>query len=166
MMPFSALERVLALVLLSPVLLYLVHIPVSRSFRGPPPQAVLTVLILLFQPATLALAWLLIRGSSPPGTQNILALAYALLVNLSTGYVYFFVFSMGETARRIRLLHEIRDSGVPSSYSEEDVLDTRLERLRELGQISFDGQRYRLRGKVLYRGALLVAAWRKILGLK
>ena len=100
-MPLSALERILVLVLLSPVLLYLAHIPVSRIFRRSPPQAVLTYLILLIQPVMPALAWLLIRDESLPETQIFLALAYVLFLSLSFGYVYFFVFSMGETARRI-----------------------------------------------------------------
>ena len=99
------------------------------------------------------------------------ALAFSIAFNFCAAYIYFIVFSMGETARRIRIVIEIRRRGtlpetaLDSIYGGSEVISKRLERLVNTGQLSFDGQTFRLRGKLLYAGAIIVDAWAKILGL-
>jgi len=69
---------------------------------------------------------------------------YALL-----GYCYFHFINLGETARRIRILRELCDSEKGLSleellerYNAKDMIDMRLRRLLDNGQIIYKDGRY------------------------
>lgn len=73
------------------------------------------------------------------------------------GHIYFHIFNMSETARRIRLLLEIREgSQTPAAetYSPRQMISVRLIRLRELGQADFIDGRYFPRDSWLLRAAV------------
>lgn len=169
----SPLSGVLLAVLAHPVILYAAHLVVVRLFRNGSRQRVLTWLIVVMQSMILGLIWAaMLRGRSS-GVEALAALTYAAIATLGMSIIYFFVFSMSETGRRIRILHEILENGalseaeILSLYSGDDVLDLRLQRLVEMGQLSLAGRRYRLSGKpLLYLGARVTAWWGEILGLR
>jgi hypothetical protein len=169
----SPLFRILLCVLASPALLYAAHLVVVRLFRKGSPHSALTWLIIVMQAAVLVLVWAAALQGSSSGLQALAALAYASVASFGFSVIYFFVFIMGETGRRIRILHEIRESSalseaqILSLYSSDDILDMRLARLVEMGQLSCEGRRYRLNERgLLYLGARLVAGWGEVLGLR
>lgn len=94
------------------------------------------------------------------------ALAYALLA-----YSYFHLFNMGETARRVRILIELREHGnisveeLKAFYDAGAILDRRLERLVALGQVRLEGGSVVLDSRRLYRAAAVMDWWGRILGL-
>lgn len=93
-------------------------------------------------------------------------LTYALLA-----YSYFHLFNMGETARRVRVLIELRERGnisveqLKSFYNTGAILDRRIERLAALGQVRVEGGRIVLNSKKLYRAAVVMNWWGRLLGL-
>jgi len=169
----SPLSRILLFVLASPALLYATHLVVARLFRKGSRQTALTWLIILMQSAVLALVWAVVLQGRSSRVPALAALLYTSVASLGFSIIYFFVFRMGETGRRIRILHEIRENGALSEaqilalYSGDDVLDLRLARLVEMGQLSVEGRRYRLNNRgLLYLGARLTAWWGEVLGLR
>lgn len=96
---------------------------------------------------------------------------YALLAYSLLAYSYFHLFNMGETARRVRILIELREHGnisveeLKSFYDAAAILDRRLERLAALGQVRYEGGRIVLSSKRLYRAAAVMDWWGRILGL-
>ena len=94
---------------------------------------------------------------------------YSLVVYNAFAYSYFHIFNMSDTARRIRILHEIRiskqlrASDIASLYSANDMLNSRLERLLSMKQIKRCGDRYLLNRRLLYYAARIVASWGSLL---
>lgn len=96
---------------------------------------------------------------------------YALLTYALLAYSYFHLFNMGETARRVRILIELREHGnisveeLKSFYDAGAILDRRLERLVALGQVRYEGATIVLISRRLYRAAVVMDWWGRILGL-
>ena len=96
---------------------------------------------------------------------------YFLIVYNALGYSYFHLFNMSETARRVRILCEIDESGGLNStelagrYGAGDMIAVRLERLVAIGQLLRQGDRYVSKNSWLYYSALVVAEWRRWLKL-
>ena len=94
---------------------------------------------------------------------------YLFLVYLLLAYVYFHIFNMSETARRIRILAEghqvgriVKDEMI-QNYPEEQMIAIRIDRLIALEEIKLEGERHLVdRGQLLIP-ARLVFAFRKIL---
>ena len=102
--------------------------------------------------------------------KNLSSVLYSFIVYNSLAYCYFHFFNMSETARRIRILTEIKKkSSVASNeltnfYKSDFMIKTRLERLINLGQVRLIGNKYVLSAKILYLASIIVYNWRKILG--
>ncbi|OGP15651.1 MAG: hypothetical protein A2052_07245 [Deltaproteobacteria bacterium GWA2_54_12] len=96
---------------------------------------------------------------------------YALLAYALLAYSYFHLFNMGETARRVRILVELRERGnisveeLKSFYDAGAILDRRLERLVALGQVRLEGGRIVLKSRRLYWAAVVINWWGRILSL-
>jgi len=98
------------------------------------------------------------------------------LVNLaiyaSLSYCYFSFITMGETARRVRLLCELYDApdgltreGILKRYNAEEVINIRLDRLLNNGQIILrDGRFYIGSPVVLFISKIIVFLKLIILG--
>ena len=99
----------------------------------------------------------------------ILMALFGVLIFNSLSYVYFHVFNMSETARRIRILIHLHENG-PSNlrdfkhdYNPEIMVNLRLERLLEMNEITLDDSgTYRLNGKIFLFVANLFSILRKI----
>ena len=94
---------------------------------------------------------------------------YCLIVYNALAYVYFHLFNMSETARRIRILCEIDSVGsltgeeIAAKYSTYDMLSVRIERLIAMRQLTRRGNRYLLKNPLFYYAALLITTWRHLL---
>jgi hypothetical protein len=107
-----------------------------------------------------------LSGAALFGASLYAALTYSLLA-----YSYFHIFNMGETARRVRILSELRERGelsageLKSLYNAASILDRRMERLVALGQVRLEGGRVVLKSRKLYRVASVMDWWGRVLGL-
>lgn len=84
-------------------------------------------------------------------------------ISAMLAHLYFHVFNMSETARRIRLILEIKSGQPVGEYRDETMLEKRLERLFALGQLEMRDGRIRSRRTVLRSVALLVEAHERLL---
>jgi hypothetical protein len=157
----------------SPFFFLAIHIFFSRRVKSLSPQIV-ACLAILFSQAVLAIlikAFVLQNQLLTHG-ELVSLWVYSATVLLSFGYAYFHFFNTSETARRIRILHEIQDHGtltepdIRKLYDGGDIINVRLHRLLELKQLSCKGGRYYLKGRQLYCSAVAIAFWRELCGIK
>ena len=100
------------------------------------------------------------------------AIAYAFLVYNSLGYAYFHFFNMSETARRIKILLEIKKNktlkieNLTQNYKSDFMVKTRLQRLLELNQIKKINEKYFIKGKILLFATLMIRFLKKTLNLE
>ena len=129
------------------------------------------LIVLLNVPLIMAVWWGL-RMEGRALTELPFMLLFCLIVYNGIGYAYFHVFNMSETSRRVHMLIYLhRQEGVTSrelfdSYSPADMIDVRLRRLVDMGQLSCrpDG-RFFIAGRQLLVAALLIERVRHLLGL-
>jgi hypothetical protein len=98
-------------------------------------------------------------------------LIYSFIVYNCLGYSYFHFYNLSETARRIRILIEVKNQKsiskeeLMSIYKPDIILSNRLDRLIKLGQIRLkENGKYILSGKILWLSALIIAFLRNIFG--
>jgi hypothetical protein len=163
---------ILTLILLvSPLLIVLAHMIVARAKIIASRQigcifAFTVALLPVMFPVGVALA------CGMPRTQVVSGIIYSLVVYACISYSYFHVFNMSETARRIRILHEIYKAGslrakdILSLYEASDIIEARLGRLTLINQLTLDRGVYRVRGKLLYYAGIVVRVWRRLLGFE
>ena len=77
---------------------------------------------------------------------------YLFLVYVLSSYIYFHIFNMSETARRIKILtlvycRSVGKEEIAASYNERAMILLRLQRLLGLGILELRGQRYFLKSK-------------------
>jgi hypothetical protein len=149
--------------LASPLVLLLLHGALQRvSGRGPPQRVAIRACVLGIAPLALALV---LAGATDAGS-----VVYAGLVYACVAYSYFHLFNMSETARRIRLIREIDRHGslteadVRRAYSDDEVVDTRLARMKAMGHLVENGGRYFAGSRTLLLAARALDAWRSVLG--
>jgi putative flippase GtrA len=89
------------------------------------------------------------------------ALVFAAAVFNAFGYAYFHFFNLSETGRRVRLLLQLNEAGaidtatLEGQYSPEHMVQVRLQRLQQMGQLRTDAAgKFYIQGKLL-----LMAAW-------
>jgi len=135
------------------------------------PQVLLVRLVLTFNLAVLAGTWLIAQHEARDVAQTMYMLAFAFLVFNGIAYAYFHFFNMSETARRIRILLQIRRAGpsglrireLERQYSQKDMIEARLDRLVRMNQLSLapDG-RYRVAGNTLLWAGRIMGLWRRL----
>ncbi len=165
----------LGYVLAIPVALFAAHVLLSRYGGRHPrlhaPQVLLVQLALAFNLAVLAGTWLIARLEARDAAQTMYMLVFAFLVFNGIVYAYFHFFNMSETARRIRILLQIRWAGpsglrireLERQYSQKDMIEARLDRLVRMNQLSLapDG-RYRVAGNTLLWAGRIMGLWRRL----
>ncbi len=116
-------------------------------------------------------AYLLYPGGASSSGSALSYWIFFLITYNALAYSFFHVFNMSDTARRIKILSEIRAAGslrtseLRSSYSSEEMLENRIERLLYSGQIKRSGSGYVLGSRLLYYAAKAVDLWGRVLGL-
>lgn len=161
------------ILLFSPVAIIMVHAVVARTVKRVSAQIIAIVSAAL---ASFAMAMILWNCAWKPHdlavSETAATVLYALIVYASIAYAYFHLFNMSETARRIRILHEIYKGGslsaedILSIYEASDIIEVRLERLFLAKQLARVGKNYVVKGRVLYYAALIIEAWRSLLGFE
>ena len=168
----SVFFKMIVLCLVSPLLMFFIHAIFSRfSSKALPLRTAIVALAVNFVVCYCSLWSFILR----PGAVLIegwgATAVYFFIFYWGSACVYANFFNMSETARRIRILHEIKERGsvsqveLESFYKQEDVVDKRMQRLVEMEEVSFDGQSYAIEPGVLSRVASVVFAMRKLLGL-
>lgn len=160
---------------LAPAALFVTHVLVSRYAGRQPekssPQLLLVRLILIFNVPVTAVTWLIARHEGRNTPETIYMLAFAFLVFNGVAYAYFHFFNMSETARRIRMLLQIRRAGpaglrvqeLERQYSQKDMIETRLDRLVRMNQLSLaPNGRYRVAGNTLLWAGRIMGLWRRL----
>lgn len=106
-----------------------------------------------------------------PVLEFVLLFVYALIVYNCMLYAYFHFFNMSETARRIRILLHLRESGnltkqqLIAFYSPENMVEARLRRLQKMGVICCVQEgHYRTCNSIMVMIARLFQVIRKLLG--
>jgi hypothetical protein len=96
--------------------------------------------------------------------------AVALLTYLALAFGYWAFVNLNITSLRIRMLREILHSAAGISqtelmahYSSEEFLRRRLDRLKNAGQLSFRGERWRLESRNLLILARVLETFRALL---
>ncbi|MEI8175836.1 MAG: hypothetical protein WCG78_03105 [Candidatus Omnitrophota bacterium] len=168
----SAEYTIVAVLVSSPCVIVAVHMLAARIAPGKlPPQALAAAACVLGSvPVLMAIVAL-----TPPGAglfgSRVAACWFALAVYMLIAYSYFHIFNMSETARRVRILYEISSRGTAgveelrAAYGGARIIEVRLERLQETGQIAQAGGRYTIRNPLLYTAARIIDAWRVLLRL-
>ncbi|MBE9529413.1 MAG: hypothetical protein IME99_09265 [Proteobacteria bacterium] len=175
---FAGTEALHLLILaISPLIILVTHSVFSRinSLSRTPKSNQSICLLAIFVTALPEAILLALFGLfCSVGTALLPTILYSVIVYLALGYTYFHLFNMSETARRIRLLYEIKSGlydphGATGVGSAEQVplmsVTTRLERLVALGQIEERRGRYFLKGRTMLYGARVVRVWGMILGI-
>ena len=93
-----------------------------------------------------------------------------LLTYGSFSYCYFHFINLGETARRIRILRELRDSSnglslseILKNYNANEIIDCRLSRLIKSQQVIFKNNRYYIGRPMMYLIARILVALKYLL---
>lgn len=167
--------KLLIILSFSPVLALILHIIVSRIVTPIKPEASRQLLcllsILLGNIPMVVVLWLAIAADLLNDTEGLVStILYSLIVYNAFGYTYFHIFNMSETARRIRLLFEIRTAGtltgeqINNLYGSSDMFEVRIERLLSMAQIEMKDGRYYLKGRFFFYVARIVAFWAGLIG--
>lgn len=98
---------------------------------------------------------------------------YVFLVVTSLIYTYFHFFNMSLTARRVNILIDIYNTSMhennqtrESSYSHNDMVSNRINRLIEMGQIQIVNQKLFIKSRFfLYIGYILSKIGRFLIGV-
>lgn len=160
---------------LSPVALVAVHVLISR-YASPwqqtsSPQLILIGLVSVFNFLVLGGAWLIAAHEGRDASEMAYMLVFAFLVFNGVAYAYFHFFNMSETARRIRMLLQVRQAGhaglrvhdLEREYSPKDMIEARLDRLVKMHQLVLDTEgRYRISGHVLLWAGRIMGLWRRL----
>jgi hypothetical protein len=139
------------------------HILLSRHARGLRRDLAVAVAAGVGFAATATAAWAATDVSDPGSVLDAWSSGIMwALTYLALTYAYIFgFFNLGESARRIRLLIELRAAGAQgltlerllAAYNAEMILDARLRRLLAAGQIVARGGRYHIQSRSMLRGA-------------
>ncbi len=92
-------------------------------------------------------------------------ICFSLVNVFCISHIYFHFFNMSETARRIRLLIQLKrgESLNDGSYSARELIEIRIQRLLELNQWRLDGDWVRPKNTLLTWVARLMISYRKML---
>ena len=137
----------LLLAVFSPPLPFLIHVAVARGITALRPagrrQIGAAVAAAAGAVAVPLMSWVMGAGPWP--------VLYLFIVYGCAGYCYFHFFNMSETSRRLRLLQ-----GGSGGYSVQTMVDRRLCRLVETGELRIEGGRYSVGNGFLVAPALAV----------
>ncbi len=87
-------------------------------------------------------------------------LLFAAIASGCLAYCYFIFFTMGETARRIRILLAYYEGQILTGYGPGAMVETRIQRLLDMGAIREQNGRYFLNRGWLSFAASAIEKWR------
>lgn len=165
----NPLPSLLILLTLSPALVFLIHILFARIFSKLPAQwGPLLSYGLGMVPMTI-LIWIFSFKTGIVVKNLPLGILYSWIVYSALACIYFHFFNMSETARRIKILYEIYQSGslsrdqILSLYKTSTIIEIRLKRLLDTHQLILRDGVFKLNGRILYGAGLFQNFWRSLL---
>jgi hypothetical protein len=170
----AAATAFLLILAASPVAVLVLHALLSRVLRRLAPGVPTRLVPVLAVAAGAPGLALLVPRLFPAGAEHARAwaAAYGFVVYACLSYCYFHLFSMSESARRIRILYVLFEGGrIPraefsSRYGVKDMVFNRLDRLETIGQVERrDGRYFAKGGSVGLIGKVLIG-WGKVLGFQ
>lgn len=163
----------LILLIISPILVFVVHMLVSRLSRRFSPQMDAIISILIAQILMALLLYYFVFNGRPTKTIELVsAFFYCFIVYNALTYTYFHFFNISETSRRIRTAYELEKAGhlhvsdIVPIYGTSDLIDIYIERVIALNQLTCKNGRYVLNGRLFYYAALMLKALSYILGFQ
>lgn len=94
---------------------------------------------------------------------------YVLIVSLSFAHVYFHIFNMSETARRIRILtsaYAAQKEGVPwrlpEAYTPQAMIEERITRLKTMGALARNNEKWVTRFHPLLIATLVIEKYKRL----
>ena len=161
--------KVILLLICSLVFLVFVHIVVSRILiekKVNYSPLLVAVKCVFFGNIPLFLSgWFLASRNGMAVYETLNIILYLLLVYNSLACGYCHIFNMGETARRIKILHELRLAGclkytdLKNRYGIKNIIDARIERLVAMKQISEHRGYFFLKSNLFYQISIIVLRW-------
>lgn len=125
------------------------------------PRQLVTAIAIL---ATVALQT--IGGLCFYGASSATGPIYIFFIALLSGHVYFHIFNMSETARRIRILLKLKQGKsvtISESYSSQEMIAVRLKRLVELKQVTEQAGVYNYRPSILLAVSIALKTYERLL---
>ncbi len=169
----SSLSLIVALVF-SPFILFFLHVCISRLallVNGKISSAYSVALaIAMGFIVILGFSWVAYFRFSEPRQERFLGLFYCAVVYGCFSYAYLHLFYMGETARRLHILYELKLHGcltreqLTQHYGAQTMLEVRLDRLVAMGQLKREGDRYVVQKRFLCWASGILMAWSKLIG--
>ena len=120
----------------------------------------------------IALGFMVIAIFVAPGLEGFYGLLYCTIVYGCFSYAYVHLFYMGETARRLHILYELKLHGAMTQeqltqrYSAQMMLEVRLHRLVAMGQLKREGNRYVLQKRLLCWASGILMVWASLIGFR
>lgn len=157
---------------LSPLLVYLIHALLIRLARGKPYQLTVIFSILIGNVPIVIICLIYILKAQMTLTETIATVSYCLIVYNALAYVYFHIFNMSETARRVHILIALKRAGrmekqnILEQYTSKDIVDIRLSRLLSLKQLKIEGSTYKINRSFLLIAAKIYSVWAWLLGFQ
>lgn len=163
----------LILLLVSPLWILFTHIPFARALQRINPRlsplyaTAFVILDVYF--IMQVFAWVLYLRHLPL-QEAVFGWLYGTLVYGGLAFSYFQFFAMTETARRIRILRELYETGpltreqLAANYGAEQMFEIRLNRMVELGQLEKAEGRFRVKGRLILYVAKVMSTWARVLG--
>ncbi len=162
------------LIALSVLLPPLIHLIVSRGmglYRDKALRQKGAIVSVIAGAAVLLILFIVLEPARAPGSGWPWKIIYLLGIYFLFGYVYFHIFNMSETARRIRILAHGHREGrmvkeeLTQNYTRREMVEIRVARLLALGELRKRDSRY-IGGKgLLIPPARAVFAFRRLLRL-
>lgn len=149
-------------VLCAPLFAFLTHGFLARFVRWPIPRQVTALLACgLGAGLSSTLSFFLLTAGSP----SFETVLFIFFLPILETHIYFHVFNMSETARRIKLLTQIyqRKSPAAEDYSPRRLVEIRLERLMQAQQVRVDGDLIYPKKTLLQMVARAMEVYRRIL---
>ncbi len=150
----------LFVLVLTPLWSLVLHAAASRIFKSFPAQkvAIASIWVTVISSILVSLIQL------GPEYRSLSSFLFSLVMALGGGHLYFHFFNMGETARRIRILTQLRLS-IPAGedYTPEKILEVRLGRLVTMGQLEPIQEKFKTRSTFFLIIALSIKKYEYLL---
>lgn len=160
------------MLILSPIITFIIHAVVIRLSGEQSLQLKAVFSMLIGNIPIIFIILLVFSKIQMDNTIRLATIIYSLIVYNVLAYVYFHIFNMSETARRIRILVELKKAGVLrkgdifEQYDPSDIVNVRLDRLLNLKQITIEGGFYKINNRFLLIVAKMYNVWQHLLGLQ
>lgn len=144
----------------TPLIIFLFHCTLERGLRRKSSTQTIAIL-------TCVGGWAISAASAIYFSQNSSEVVFCVLTTLLLGHLYFHLFNMSETARRIKILRLLERNENPSqalqSYSAKEQVEQRLNRLLNLHQAELHEGKIIVTGKTLQWIARVMIAYGNVL---